>query len=143
MDLQFSAEILPDNERTEKIMKKRADEEETRRMKAEEMKAMEEKKEKNRKLKEKNEQADRAKREKLKAEAEANKAAEENANKEKEGKMVVMLENLHFNTTPFEYNCSGLALPSAKCNILAKHIAYNKSLLSIDMNRKNFNDIDG
>ena len=49
------AEILPDNETTEKIMKKRAEDEEHRRIKLEELKAMEEKKEKSRKLKEKNE----------------------------------------------------------------------------------------
>ena len=33
MDIVNFAEILPDNERTEKIMKKRADDEETRRIK--------------------------------------------------------------------------------------------------------------
>jgi hypothetical protein len=40
------AEILPDNERTAEIMKKRAEEEEFRRQKLEELKAMEEKKDK-------------------------------------------------------------------------------------------------
>ena len=39
-------EILPDNERTADIMKKRAEEEEFRRQKLEELKAMEEKKDK-------------------------------------------------------------------------------------------------
>ena len=86
---------------------------------------MEEKKEKSRKLKEKNEQADKLRREKQKEQAEAQKKEEDKANKKLEGKMVVMLDNLQQNTTPFEYNCSGLDLPSVKCNILARNIAYN------------------
>jgi len=37
---EMMAEILPDNERTAEIMKKRAEDEEVRRQKAEELKAM-------------------------------------------------------------------------------------------------------
>jgi Ran GTPase-activating protein (RanGAP) involved in mRNA processing and transport len=57
--------------------------------------------------------------------------------------MVIMLDALQQNTTPFEYNCTGLELPSVKCTILARNIAYNHTLLSIDMCRKSFNDSDG
>lgn len=143
MEVVNFAEILPDNEKTAAILKKRAEDEEIRRQKLEELKALEEKKEKSRKLKEKNEQADRARKEKLLKEANEQKSKEEEANKKLEGKMVVMLEALQQNTTPFEYNCTGLDLSSVKCGILARNIAYNKSLLSIDMSRKGFTDLDG
>ena len=52
----FPAEILPDNERTAEIYKKRAEIEEQRRAKMEEMKALREAEEKKKRLKEKNEQ---------------------------------------------------------------------------------------
>jgi hypothetical protein len=53
-EIKNVAEILPDNETTEKIMKKRAEDEELRRTKLLELEAMQEKKDKQKKLKEKN-----------------------------------------------------------------------------------------
>ena len=87
-------EILPDNDRTADIMKKRAEEEEFRRQKLEELKAMEEKKDKQRKLKEKNEQADRQRKEKMAKDQEAQKLQEDALAKKLDGRMALMLESL-------------------------------------------------
>lgn len=56
------AEILPDNPRTDVILKKRAEDEEIRRQKHEELRAIKEKEEKNKKLRERNEKAEVARR---------------------------------------------------------------------------------
>lgn len=93
-EIKNVAEILPDNETTEKIMKKRADDEEIRRNKLLELEAMQEKKNKQERARAKNEQADKARREAQKQQAENAKAQEEEANKKLEGKMVIMLDAL-------------------------------------------------
>lgn len=129
-------EILPDNERTADIMKKRAEEEEFRRQKLEELKAMEEKKDKQRKLKEKNEQADRQRKEKMAKDQEAQKLQEDALAKKLDGRMALMLESLQQQASSFEYTVSGLDLGTIRCNFLAKNIAYNHTLLSIHMSRK-------
>jgi hypothetical protein len=54
------AEILPENPRTDIILKKRQEDEEIRRQKAEELRAIREKEAKNKKLKERNENAEKA-----------------------------------------------------------------------------------
>lgn len=45
--------------------------------------------------------------------------------------------------TPFEYTLSGLDLGPARCRIIAQHIAYNTTLLSVHLARKKIADIDG
>lgn len=54
-----------------------------------------------------------------------------------------MLQQLFHNQTPFEYSLSGLDLGPARCRILAQHVAYNTSLLSLDLSRKLIDDKEG
>ena len=54
-----------------------------------------------------------------------------------------MLESLQKEDTPFEYTLSGMDLGRARTRILAENIAYNKSLFSIHLARKEILDHDG
>ena len=100
-------------------MKKRAEEEEVRRQKADELKALKEKEDKQKKLKEKNEQAERQRKEKMAKDQEAKKKEEEEQMNRLEGRMLIMLNCLQTDNTPFEYTVAGLDLGSARCRILA------------------------
>ena len=60
-----------------------------------------------------------------------------------EGRTLIILNQLQENKTPIEFSITGLDLGSARCNILAKNIAYNNTLLSIHMSKKDISDSDG
>jgi Ran GTPase-activating protein (RanGAP) involved in mRNA processing and transport len=60
-----------------------------------------------------------------------------------EGRMLNMLNELFEQNTPFEYSVTGLDLGPARCRILAQHIAYNTTLLSIHLSRRKISDVDG
>ena len=55
----------------------------------------------------------------------------------------MMLKKLTNNTTPKEFSLSGLDLGSPRTGILARHVAFNKSLTQLDLSRKNIQDNDG
>jgi len=57
--------------------------------------------------------------------------------------LVILLDSLQADTTPVEISLSGLDLGPQRSNILAKNIAYNKSLLAIHLARKGILDVDG
>ena len=59
------------------------------------------------------------------------------------GKILIMFSELQTNTTPFQYSTAGIQLGPARCRMLAQNIAYNNSLLSINMARKQIGDIEG
>lgn len=63
-DKWYSYEILPDNERTAEIIKKRDESEKLRKMKLDEIRAIEEKAEKKKRQREQSEQAEKLKRDK-------------------------------------------------------------------------------
>jgi hypothetical protein len=50
--------------------------------------------------------------------------------------MLMMLNKLTKNTTPKEFSLSGLDLGGARSGILARHVAFNKSLTQLDLSRK-------
>ena len=60
-----------------------------------------------------------------------------------DGKMQAMFYCLQENQTPFEYSAAGLELNSYRTKRFAQFIAYNSSLLSMDMARQGIQDIDG
>jgi hypothetical protein len=57
--------------------------------------------------------------------------------------MLMMLKKLSNNTTPKEFSLSGLDLGGPRTGILARHVAFNKSLTQLDLSRKNIQDNDG
>jgi len=137
------AEILPNNERTAEIMKKREEKEELLRVKQLEMKQLQENAEKKKKAKERSEAAERMRKEKQAKDFEAKKREEEEQLNKLEGKMVLMLLELQNAETPFEYTLSGLDLGPVRCRILATHVAHNDTLLSLHLSRKNIQDNEG
>lgn len=139
----FPAEVLPNNPRTDEIMKKRLEEEEIRRQKAEELRQLKEKEEKTRKLKERNDQAEKARREKAQREQQKKMADEAEQLNKLEGRMIILLDQLQSHKTPFEVSTTGLDLGPQRTAILAKNIRINKSLLSLHMSRKGIMDVDG
>jgi len=57
--------------------------------------------------------------------------------------MLITLDTLQSNNTPFEISMTGMELGPQRLNILAKNIAYNSSLYGIHMSRKGIMDVDG
>ena len=140
---EFAAEILPDNERTAEIMKKREDKEKMLKIKQEEIRQMEEKLEKKKRQKEQSEQAERLRKEKQKLDNEARKKEEEEEQNKLEGRLRTMLVALQESETPFEYSLSGMDLGAPRCRLLAANIAYNTTLLSLHLARKDIQDDEG
>jgi hypothetical protein len=124
-------------------LKKRAEEEEIRRQKAEELRQLKEKEEKTKKLKERSEQAEKARREKMERDMKARKQEEEESLNKLEGRLIILLDQLQTNKTPLEVSTTGLDLGPQRTAILAKNIKINESLLSLHMGRKNIMDVDG
>lgn len=107
------------------------------------MRQLREKEEKSKKLRERNEMADKARREKMERDAKARQQEEQESLNKLEGRLVILLDSLQADTTPVEISLSGLDLGPQRSNILAKNIAYNKSLLAIHLARKGILDVDG
>lgn len=57
--------------------------------------------------------------------------------------MVLMLNGLQNNSTPFDFSVCGLDLGAVRCRILATQVAHNKSLLSLHLARKGIQDAEG
>jgi len=54
-----------------------------------------------------------------------------------------MLNALQEQETPFEYTLSGMDLGPARNRMLAQNVAYNKTLMTLHLSRKNVLDHDG
>ena len=57
--------------------------------------------------------------------------------------MVTMLQCLQDGITPFEFSCSGLDLGAIRCRILTTQVAYNETLLSLHLAKKQIQDSEG
>lgn len=108
-------EILPDNPRTQEIIKKREERDEQIRKEQNDLRQRLEQEEKRKKQKEKSEQAERARREKQAKDNEARKKELEEEQNKLEGKLAFMLLDLQENTTPFDFTLSGVNLGSKRC----------------------------
>mmetsp|Transcript_4246 Transcript_4246/g.7197 ORF Transcript_4246/g.7197 Transcript_4246/m.7197 type:complete len:98 (-) Transcript_4246:671-964(-) len=60
-----------------------------------------------------------------------------------DGKFEVIVTSLVKNESPNEYSLTGVELGSARCEMLAKCVAFNNSLLSLHLASKKLNDTDG
>ncbi len=60
-----------------------------------------------------------------------------------EGRMLIMLKNLQAGTSPSEYTMSGLNLGAARCRIMAANVAFNNTLTSLHLARKEIDDAEG
>lgn len=54
-----------------------------------------------------------------------------------------MLNQLQNDDTPFEYSMSAIELGSVRCRLFIQNLAFNNSLLQLDMTRKDITDQDG
>lgn len=62
--------------------------------------------------------------------------AEEAQSKTFEGKLLMFLKKLKLNTTPAEFSLAGIAFKSNQTPIIAKYLAYNDSLVALNLARK-------
>lgn len=140
---QVFAEVLPNNPRTAKILK---DREEEAAKKAEKEAALKQKQDKDER--ERKKEKDRAVQEK----ARRDKAALENAKKEAEqqeeskrldGKILIFLQKAYYDSTPREYSLAGTSLGGPRMQIVSRIVAYNKSLTTLHLCRKNIQDKEG
>ena len=88
----------------------------------------------------------------MKEKEKRDKAALENAKKEQEqqeeskrldGRMLIFLRKAQENQTATSYSLSGLELGGPRTQILAKIVAYNNTLLTLHLSRKNIQDKEG
>lgn len=88
----------------------------------------------------------------LKEKERRDKAALENAKKELEqqeeskrldGRMLIFLRKAQDNCTPKEYSLSGLELGGPRTQIVARIVAYNTTLTTLHLCRKNIQDMEG
>ncbi len=88
----------------------------------------------------------------MKEKEKRDKAALENAKKEAEqqeeskrldGRMLIFLRKAQENSTPNAYSLSGLELGGPRTQILAKIVAFNNTLTTLHLSRKNIQDKEG
>ena len=90
---------------------------------------------KDKKLKEQRDRAaDEARRKEQLAQAESKKL---------DGRMLTFMQKASIHSTPHDYAISGMELGPARCLILAKVIAFNESLKTLHLNRKQIQDKEG
>ena len=68
---------------------------------------------------------------------------EQEENKKLGGRMLIFLQKAQENNTPIDYAISGMELGAARCIILAKIIAYNETLKTLHLSRKQIGDKEG
>ena len=59
------------------------------------------------------------------------------------GRMLIFMQKAQENNTPHDYSLSGMELGSARTLILSKVIAYNETLKTLHVNRKEIQDKEG
>jgi hypothetical protein len=99
--------------------------------------------EKERKKKEREEKERQQRDANYAAELAQKRLAEEEQMSRLEGRIRIMLNNMQANITPKEYTLSGINLGSTRCGILAKNVAFNRTLTVLHLARKNIEDDDG
>ena len=130
---QSFAEVLPLNERTAQIMKKREEKEELIRVKQLEMKVAKEQEEKKKRKREQSEAAEKQRKEKAARDNEARQRELEQEASLLQGKIQLILADLYNNKTAFDITLSGVKLGKTRCEILARQVAYNDSLMSLHL----------
>jgi hypothetical protein len=80
---------------------------------------------------------EKEKKEKAAADYAKKRAEEEEQSKKLGGRMLMILTKLAENTTPHQFTLSGLEMGGPRTRILASHVAYNSSLISLHLSRKN------
>lgn len=50
---------------------------------------------------------------------------------------------MQINETPFEYSLSGMELGGTRCGMLASRVAYNESVMTLHLSRKQISDHEG
>ena len=73
----------------------------------------------------------------------AKRAEEEEQSKRLGGRILQMLTKLESNQTPKELSTSGMELGGPRIRIVASQVAYNQSLISLDLARAGIKDEDG
>lgn len=88
--------------------------------------------------------AEKMRREKAKLDNEARKKEEEEEQNKLEGRLRTILQALQENEdTPFEYTLSGMDLGAPRCRLLAANVAFNTTLLTLHLARKEIQDDEG
>ena len=107
---QSFAEVLPLNERTAQIMKKREEKEELIRVKQLEMKAAKDAEERKKKKRDQQEAAEKMRKEKAARDNEARQRELEAEASQLSGRIAVIFSELCANSTPFDVSLSGVKL---------------------------------
>lgn len=143
--LQFktTGEFLPRNERTEKLLEKRRQEEAKRKKEEEERRLKFEKEEREKKKKERNQKAMKEKQAKLEQDRKIQQAIEEQERSRLQGKIHIISQRLKSNTSPGQYSLSGIELFQNTTLVLCNDVKFNKTLKCLHMSKKKLKDDQG
>ena len=149
------AEVLPKNARTAKILKEREEEEQKRKEKeaavsllrymmnwliilfVAQLEARKAKEEKERKKEKDRAQLEKARRDLAARENAKKEQEQQEASKRIQGKLLLFLQKAQDDTTPKDFSLSGCDLGGPRTSIVARVIAFNKSLTTLHLCRKN------
>ena len=137
------AEILPKNDISAAIIKKREELEAARRDRETAQRVQQEMADKERRNKAERNKLDRENKEKMALLNAKREAEEQEESKKLTGRMLAFLKKAKLDETPKDFSLSGLDLGPARTSILAKVVCFNSSLTTLHMARKNIGDAEG
>eukprot|EP00344_Euplotes_crassus_P008834 CAMPEP_0196994748 /NCGR_PEP_ID=MMETSP1380-20130617/1001_1 /TAXON_ID=5936 /ORGANISM="Euplotes crassus, Strain CT5" /LENGTH=379 /DNA_ID=CAMNT_0042410209 /DNA_START=9 /DNA_END=1148 /DNA_ORIENTATION=- len=138
-----SGEILPNNDRTEKLMEIRLQEEARRKKEEEEKAILQEKEKKEKRKRDENKQRDKEQKEKMKAEEERKAILEKEERSRLKGKTNIISERLQKDISPSQYSLSGIEFDTKNIEIICIDLIKNQSLRCLHISRKRLTDKEG
>jgi hypothetical protein len=143
--IQFttSGELLPQNERTEKLLEARRSEEMKRKKEEDERRLKFEKEDRERRKKEKSQKKMKEQQAKQEADKARRQLEEEQERSRLDGKINIISQHLRNNTSPGQYSLSGIELSQNTVGILCNDISPNKTLKCLHLSKKKITDAQG
>jgi hypothetical protein len=140
---KMTGEMLPRNDRTEKLLEARRQEELRLKKDKDERELKFAKEQKDKARRDKNRKREKEQKEKMEAEQAQKEMMERQERARLEGKITIISNKLRTNTSPAQYSLSGIELSTATVGIIANDIKVNKTLRTLHLCKKKINDEQG
>ena len=140
---KMSGEFLPKNDRTEKLLEARRNEELRYKKDKDERELKFAKEQKDKARRDKNRKREKEQKEKMEAEQAQKEMMERQERARLEGKITIISNKLRTNTSPAQYSLSGIELSSATVGIIANDVKINRTLKTLHLCKKKINDEQG
>lgn len=143
LEFKTTGELLPQNERTEKLLEARRQEEMRLKKEEEERRLKFEKEEREKRKKEKSQKKMKEQQAKLEQDKQKRLLEEEQERSRLAGKLIIISKHLKNNTSPAQYSLSGIELSDKTPGILCHDISDNKTLKCLHLCKKKITDSQG